>query len=367
MADKRINALANTASSTASDDFIAVDGTTNGTRKLNAFSPTFGGNATVTGTLTVNGGVTTINGNASGTTSYARLQNNGSSISLWGSRAAIDGGTATDVGLFVYGANELSFWTNSTRSAWISSGGVFNTVAGAAVGGTLSVASTTASTTTSTGALVVGNGSSGGLGVGGDIHASNVSSFSSSAVRAKLDSSGQVSWGVIANQGILTWDAGKARIGGQGTNDVYLVTNSTADRVKVAYSDGAVSVLSTTASTSTSSGALVVGNGTSGGLGVGGAIVTGGIVRCGGANGLSLGSDTGNIRIDSAGPAGVEFRGLSAADTISGFTMREMALIDGTSAPSTRAGYATIYVDSADGDLKVKFGDGTVKTIATDS
>jgi len=55
MADKRINALANTASSTASDDFIAVDGTTNGTRKLNAFSPTFGGNATVTGTLTSNG------------------------------------------------------------------------------------------------------------------------------------------------------------------------------------------------------------------------------------------------------------------------------------------------------------------------
>jgi hypothetical protein len=47
--------------------------------------------------------------------------------------------------------------------------------------------------------------------------------------------------------------------------------------------------------------------------------------------------------------------------------MREMALIDGTTAPSTRAGYATIYVDSADGDLKVKFGDGTVKTIATDS
>ena len=55
MADKRINALATTASSTASDDFIAVDGTTNGTRKLNAFSPTFGGNATVTGTQTVNG------------------------------------------------------------------------------------------------------------------------------------------------------------------------------------------------------------------------------------------------------------------------------------------------------------------------
>ena len=49
MADIRINALATTAASTASDDFIAVDGSANGTRKLNAYSPTFGGNLTVSG------------------------------------------------------------------------------------------------------------------------------------------------------------------------------------------------------------------------------------------------------------------------------------------------------------------------------
>jgi hypothetical protein len=52
MADIRINALATTAASTASDDFIAIDGSANGTRKLNAFSPTFGGNLTVSGTGT---------------------------------------------------------------------------------------------------------------------------------------------------------------------------------------------------------------------------------------------------------------------------------------------------------------------------
>jgi hypothetical protein len=33
----------------------------------------------------------------------------------------------------------------------------------------------------------------------------------------------------------------------------------------------------------------------------------------------------------------------------------------------TTSGYATIFVDSADGDLKVKFGDGHVATIAADS
>jgi hypothetical protein len=55
MANIRIRDLANLASSSASDDFLALDGLANGTRKLDAFSPTFGGNATVGGTLTVNG------------------------------------------------------------------------------------------------------------------------------------------------------------------------------------------------------------------------------------------------------------------------------------------------------------------------
>ena len=41
MADIRIKDLATTASVTASDDFMAVDGTTNGTRKLSAATPAF--------------------------------------------------------------------------------------------------------------------------------------------------------------------------------------------------------------------------------------------------------------------------------------------------------------------------------------
>ena len=51
MADIRINSLPTTAVASSSDDFLALDGTTNGTRKLNAYSPTFGGNLTVTGAL----------------------------------------------------------------------------------------------------------------------------------------------------------------------------------------------------------------------------------------------------------------------------------------------------------------------------
>jgi hypothetical protein len=44
-----------------------------------------------------------------------------------------------------------------------------------------------------------------------------------------------------------------------------------------------------------------------------------------------------------------------------------LALTDGVSTPSTVSGKAFLYVDSADGDLKVRFGDGTIKTIVTDT
>jgi len=40
---------------------------------------------------------------------------------------------------------------------------------------------------------------------------------------------------------------------------------------------------------------------------------------------------------------------------------------DGVAAPDATVGYAKVYVDTADGDLKVKFGDGHVAVIAADS
>lgn len=40
---------------------------------------------------------------------------------------------------------------------------------------------------------------------------------------------------------------------------------------------------------------------------------------------------------------------------------------DGITAPGSANGYAKIYVDTADGDLKIKFGDNTVKTIVADT
>ena len=47
-------------------------------------------------------------------------------------------------------------------------------------------------------------------------------------------------------------------------------------------------------------------------------------------------------------------------------TQEHFMLKDGVIAPGTSSGNGRIYIDSADGDLKIKFGDGTVKTIVAD-
>lgn len=45
--------------------------------------------------------------------------------------------------------------------------------------------------------------------------------------------------------------------------------------------------------------------------------------------------------------------------------LNTLQLVDGVPAPGAVVGVATIYVDVADGDLKIRFGNGTIKTIAT--
>jgi len=44
-----------------------------------------------------------------------------------------------------------------------------------------------------------------------------------------------------------------------------------------------------------------------------------------------------------------------------------LRLTDGVTAPGTYTGYGLVYIDTADGDLKIKFGDGTTKTIVVDT
>jgi hypothetical protein len=46
---------------------------------------------------------------------------------------------------------------------------------------------------------------------------------------------------------------------------------------------------------------------------------------------------------------------------------RYIALVDGVPEPDIVAEFAWIYIDEADGDLKIKYSDGTIKTIAVDT
>jgi len=370
MPDIRIKDLTTTASTTAADDFFAADGTTNGTRKLSAYSPTFGGNATVSGTLTVNGTnvssiprlslnspVETYNFASIGTIQSADVSLEVTSTAATGVGLGlvvrrtnggefarfINGAVTTRLANMSCDAAGTYFSISSAVGMYLDSTKTMFTGGNVLIGGTtdipgtggLKVFGTTASTTTSTGALVVGNGTSGGLGVGGAINAgSSISSWTGTFVaRAASANPSFYAWteNTVADRGVLGFEAAsstlKYRAGGYSMStgtEVFSITSAgnttvggaltvsgttTADglatsgffggskRVIVGYntssdygfiasvdtgvgwkelqlnpSGGMVKVPSSTASTSTSSGALVV----SGGVGVAGNVCMGG-------------------------------------------------------------------------------------------
>lgn len=62
-----------------------------------------------------------------------------------------------------------------------------------------------------------------------------------------------------------------------------------------------------------------------------------------------------------------DFDTLAADPAITSLRAGILLLTDGVAAPAATAGKAKVYVDTADGDLKVKFADATTKTIETDT
>lgn len=153
MADSRINLLT-LSTSTASDDFFVTDGSANGTRRLSAFNPTIGGSLTVSAMISA--------GNQISTTAGLVCQN----ADVTGGYMTLRGFGNQDTGVVFLGqtANNNYISSNATTiGVTIGNVGITQTVAAG-----FRVSSTTNSTNTSSGALIVGNGSSGGLGVGGD-------------------------------------------------------------------------------------------------------------------------------------------------------------------------------------------------------
>ncbi len=83
----------------------------------------------------------------------------------------------------------------------------------------------------------------------------------------------------------------------------------------------------------------------------------------------STGAGTGGIQVEKYIGVGINYTPGTGNVDASGYIRGQKGVVvgDGVTAPTAYEGIAFIYVDSADGDLKVKFGDGTTKTLATDT
>jgi hypothetical protein len=120
MADIRIKDLATTASSAASDDFMAVDGATNGTRKMSAANPSVT-TLTTSGVIAPGGSVHGANGSAANP-SFAFLSNQNTGlyrIGLDNLGVAANGAKVLDIattGLTVTGALGASSLTSPAAS-----------------------------------------------------------------------------------------------------------------------------------------------------------------------------------------------------------------------------------------------------------
>ena len=248
MANKRIKDLSTTAAVTASDDFIAVDGATNGTRKLDAYNPTFGGNLTVsgTGTTALGGAGSIISLSASG-----RLQ-----LGFTYSRVADPDGAGGWLGGYniKFSTSPKYDATGATAGLYYSSNGVRIYSGGTAVADT---AAPLVATFATTGNLLIGtatdsgNGklqlathttSSGGIGFGTDWtiyrQGANDLNLGTSTASVGIQTSGTLARLLLSGAGEIYTDSngliaagrfgsGQLTLRSVGANSVILQTNST--------------------------------------------------------------------------------------------------------------------------------------------
>jgi hypothetical protein len=132
--------------------------------------------------------------------------------------------------------------------------------------GGVKVVPTTASTSPTTGALTV----AGGVGIGGQLHVGTAGSVVARLALYGGAGSGEGANISIQKGGVFNWVFGSASCILGGTSDDFLIFASGVgnEAFRISTADRSVSIKSTTASTSSTTGALVV----SGGVGIGGAI-----------------------------------------------------------------------------------------------
>ena len=304
MADIRIKDLATTATTTASDDFMAVDGATNGTRKLSAATPAFltsvttpsltspaSTNLTLTsglvGTNKVNfpdtltassstaGAVTIGNGsaatnvaigggniNAGGTGTFGGLLTlnststvNGSMTFNGGARIIADGGTAAatgigftaNTGIYYTGSHVLRFSSNGTEAFNVSASAA--TFAGAVTVSSSTAGSANAGALVLTGGLSAGNNSNASY-FGGAVTVNAISGINALAAGTQLATFESSVNGAVVE--LITKgknSTGTARQANTGINrfadDVWSLSNGTTEHLRVSLTTGAATFAGT--------------------------------------------------------------------------------------------------------------------------
>jgi hypothetical protein len=269
MADIRIKDLATTATTTASDDFMAVDGATNGTRKMNAAAPAFltsvttpsltspAGNNLTLGTGSFGTALTVASATGAATFAGAVTVSSSTAGSAGAGALVVSGGLATGAASYFGGAVTV----NGTGSS--------------------SVATTTGFTwdTVPTAGFSVG-----AIGTGGSFMVQTPSLSSGFGSGLAIDGT------YTSGKSVINLKAFGVKSGGPYSSDLAFYTSSTATSSELMRLNsagnlliggttdisgtGGLKVFGTTPSTNTTSGALVV----TGGVGVGGALNVGGAV-----------------------------------------------------------------------------------------
>lgn len=125
MADVRIKDLAVTATTTTSDDYLAIDGTTNNTRKVSAYSPTFSGglNSTPIGASSPNtGAFTSLSSSSTTTLNGTTIPASSTLLTSGGALGTPSSGTVTNL------TGTASININGTVGATTPSTGAFTTL-----------------------------------------------------------------------------------------------------------------------------------------------------------------------------------------------------------------------------------------------
>ena len=273
MADIRIKDLATTAFSTAADDFLAVDGTTNGTRKLSAATPSFATSVTVPGVAGPTATDLTLTGGSTGA-SLVLLQGANGAINITsngsgsvnvnpGSTGSVNINGASGVGKLAVrtGTNENAHFRTATAIGGTGVGlDMLNDASGATVGFTLRSSATRltgGNVTVPDGNLLIGTTTDGGqkLQVNGTGYVSGSLTLGSGsgAIAEYLNRGTTAQANLVQWQtaGAANWSVGSGATG-TNTNLEFYNHNTASSNFTLNYNTGAA----------TFAGAVTTANGT---------------------------------------------------------------------------------------------------------